>query len=954
MAEWLSQPLNVSINKKLVNKNDSKSSYNYVHFCPAIFDATELAESIASGYAYSYIFEGNSRAKKNFIEASIVSVDVDDGMTLDEAMQHELVTKYATIIYTTCSHTDDNNRFRIIFVLENPIDSYETIEALASSLASRLSGDSRTTTSANLFYGNTNANVWTFNNGLPAYVVDELIAEAAEAKTHSNVPLGHEGRSQSAPGILNLDQLIRTAESQELPARDIISTTSIFCPFHEDKNPSAVFNVTSTGRRNVYCFACKKMFTERWNAPSYDFNAFEKAVLRLKAGEELKVPNWVSETAKAALSRADIDLRDNYHLGGIKPGTGLTFVKSPKSSGKTYSLVEMAQNAPSARILVIGHRRSLVRAMCKRLELNCYLDVKAKGAASNQDRFGVCLDSLGTIDLKKPYDYVFIDESEQVLAHFFSETMSDKRPAIVRQLISIVRRASNVLALDADLSWLSYAFMADWFNRHAMRPISIVLNQHKPVARSVEYFQSLNHLVGDLVTNLRDQQRCYVVSNSKAFIDSLSAAVAVNDPEIRFVSITADTAKIKGDAASAFITDPLAQSRRYQLVLSSPVLSSGIDIRFENREKYFDIVYGFFQATTTSHLDCDQQLARVRDPGRIKLYLTPQTQKLETDIEVMKEELRESPIFSYLKNYDDDGIVDFDPDDDLLKLALPVHALQRASKNQLRQNFLEYKRRLGWEFNVVRTSKDLSILGSGYIKDGKGETNDRYTERLMNAPQLNDYEIGLLTSKQKSDEKLTLSETDSLRRIYIERFYRREIFPGLIELDREKRLRDKVRMFERVVDTRFTEADRSVLQAQLASDGEAMLLTSTQKLKVFLLKEALSRTPVFDGAKFNADVWFHRNELREFRDFVLGNNAVFEAQFGRTFGDVVKDNETKVLSDLLRYVFLPLQKDRRTGPNGTRPMYYKLDDIKLHGLTVLSRIRHHNPINHGDEIEVSR
>ncbi|MDX8521117.1 plasmid replication protein, CyRepA1 family [Mesorhizobium dulcispinae] len=956
MTDWLSRPLYVSINQRLINKNNSKNRANFKHFQPHTVTPAALADQIKSGFAYSYVFQGNKRSKKTFIEANVVSVDVDRGMTLQEAFEHELVRNYATIVYTTHSHTPETHRFRIAFALEHPVRSLPEIEALASALAARLSGDRAMTTAASLCFGNTDAEIWLFDRGLSSdaanHLISEVLGEAERPAGESNLPSTVVGTSR---GSLDLNLIIETADGRKLPAKEIREKTLVHCPSHDDENPSAIFNISKKGRRNVYCFVCKKVFAERGNAQGYDFGGFEAAVLCSTKGEQSEIPEWVPDLAKAAFPRAIPIVTNTGFVPDLKPDAGLTFVKSPKSTGKTTALQRLVAEVPKARILVIGHRRSLVRAMCRNLQIDCYLDVKTKGNASHQARFGVCLDSLRAVDLKKPYDYVLIDESEQVLAHFFSDTMADKRPAILRSLVSIITRASNVVALDADLSWVSFGFLADWFNRQAARPVSIYLNQYVPSVRPAQFFQSSNHIIGDLVTNLRGKKRCYVVSNNKAFVDSLSAAIAVNDPEIKFVSITADTARTSGDPAVAFIVDPKAQSRRYQLVLSSPALSSGVDLKFDNNEKYFDVVYGIFPSITNTHLDCDQQLARVRDPGMVKVFLTPETQNFDTDVDVIAMELQDSKIFSYLVGDGPDGGVDLlAQSDDLVRLALPVNALQRASKNRFRENFLEYKRRNGWQVDYITPDPQMAELGANYLRVGKTEAHDRYVERLMNSPKLTDYEIELLNSKKRSGDKLTLQEADSIRRAHIERFYRREIFPGLIELDKEARLRERVRAFEQLLNPRFAALDREMMRDRLEMVGAAPLVTPDHNVKAFLLREALSRTPIFDGWSFQPDVWFHRNELADFREYVLKNNTVFEAQFQRKFGSVVVENETKVLSDLLKHVFLPLKSDRRTGPNGTRPVFYKLDDMKLSGLKKLMHIRAEMPVEHGDEVNSSR
>ena len=73
-------------------------------------------------------------------------------------------------------------------------------------------------------------------------------------------------------------------------------------------------------------------------------------------------------------------------------------------------------------------------------------------------RFGVCLDSLHKIRIDEGYELVVIDESNQVLAHLLSETIASRgnQDRIYKVLREVVRRARHVVALDADLDYLTY------------------------------------------------------------------------------------------------------------------------------------------------------------------------------------------------------------------------------------------------------------------------------------------------------------------------------------------------------------------------------------------------------------------------------------------------------------------------------------------------------------------
>jgi hypothetical protein len=136
---------------------------------------------------------------------------------------------------------------------------------------------------------------------------------------------------------------------------------------------------------------------------------------------------------------------------------GVTMIKSPKGSGKTRSLARLTSGAKS--LLLIGHRRSLIRQSCHRLGLECYLD-QGDDYLEGLPRLGICVDSLARVPSKEKYGVVVLDESEQLLGHFLSDTLDRTggpgRDRLFVEFRHRVRSAEKVIALDADLSWISF------------------------------------------------------------------------------------------------------------------------------------------------------------------------------------------------------------------------------------------------------------------------------------------------------------------------------------------------------------------------------------------------------------------------------------------------------------------------------------------------------------------
>ena len=149
---------------------------------------------------------------------------------------------------------------------------------------------------------------------------------------------------------------------------------------------------------------------------------------------------------------------------------------------------------------MIGHRRSLISHLCERFGLNNYLHIGPlesfiqitasktirKPINENINKWkdvGVCLDSL----LKVPtdeYDVVVIDEVEQVLNHFLSDTLANESVKIFNKFSLLLNKSKTVLCMDADLSWSSVLTISQLcsFTAHGItdkRDCYFVINTYK-------------------------------------------------------------------------------------------------------------------------------------------------------------------------------------------------------------------------------------------------------------------------------------------------------------------------------------------------------------------------------------------------------------------------------------------------------------------------------------------
>lgn len=121
------------------------------------------------------------RHSLNWLPSSVAALDYDDGaMRMTQLQEHPLVANYATMGYTTVSHTPEHERFRIVFVAERPVVNPDSWRKVMAALAWKFVGVDKTVSDVIKPYaGNPLASVYTFYTGktIPIDVLKNLVAE---------------------------------------------------------------------------------------------------------------------------------------------------------------------------------------------------------------------------------------------------------------------------------------------------------------------------------------------------------------------------------------------------------------------------------------------------------------------------------------------------------------------------------------------------------------------------------------------------------------------------------------------------------------------------------------------------------------------------------------------------------------------------------------------------------
>lgn len=139
--------------------------------------ASELAQQIHSGHAYTSWHEPNYRTSVNWQKSQFIAVDIDtedQRSTFKTVLSNTLVRAYGTIIHTTPSHTPDKPRCRVIFFLDKPIDDPLGYSEATRFLGRFICGDRAAVDPSRGFFGSLNCALEEIGGRFPLDVLRHL------------------------------------------------------------------------------------------------------------------------------------------------------------------------------------------------------------------------------------------------------------------------------------------------------------------------------------------------------------------------------------------------------------------------------------------------------------------------------------------------------------------------------------------------------------------------------------------------------------------------------------------------------------------------------------------------------------------------------------------------------------------------------------------------------------
>lgn len=332
---------------------------------------------------------------------------------------------------------------------------------------------------------------------------------------------------------------------------------------------------------------------------------------------------------------------------------GMVIVRAPMGSGKTEKLIApLMQAAPKAAY--IAHRVSLVGDAAIRLNTQHYRGVLAAEMAC-VTHLACCVNSISLPKFHNgdgrswftTVDTLCIDEASQVLRHVATGPV-DQPTKVMDGLVESIQSARQVLMCDADAndSLIELCEMArpgetihvlevDAANDH----IRVDHSDHETV-----WQQALDAAVAG--------ERVLVALDAAESAKKLAVMIEQQRPDARVLLVHKDS-KANADA-ERFLDRPNEEATRWDVLIYSPAISSGVSITTEHFTRHF----GIFSGQTVGPSDAIQMLRRDRTARHYVLGIGISRNMRETD--------REALFRGMLKA--DELACDFDETDDEIML----------------------------------------------------------------------------------------------------------------------------------------------------------------------------------------------------------------------------------------------------------------------------------------------
>ena len=395
---------------------------------------------------------------------------------------------------------------------------------------------------------------------------------------------------------------------------------------------------------------------------------------------------------------------------------GSVILKAKHGTGKTERVMGPLMRDTSGGAGMIVHRVSLANQMSNELDLKHYKELDSVNVNWNT-RMVTCVNSV----IRQEFDWYWqqaellcIDEATQVLRHVMGGVDAIHAPVkAYNKLIHAARCAEKVLLADADANDSLITFLNQ---ARPGQPIHVIEIESPAPDLTVNYCANVAFVYQQILDAARKKsKRILVATDSIKKAHMVAEGVKSAWPEARVLCITAET---KGqDDAIKFSDDPNRVAADIDVLIYSPVISSGVSIRAAAAS--FDCHFGLFHGVVVPS-DIMQMIRRDRGAKSFLVGFLPNHDTHQTDRDALLRGLLSAYEQSRQKldwQATDGGVMirttQFDD------MYLDVVTAQARSRSEYISHSLMLMAADGWKINAVSVDDLTAEIGAEQMNNDR-------------------------------------------------------------------------------------------------------------------------------------------------------------------------------------------------------------------------------------------
>jgi phage/plasmid primase-like uncharacterized protein len=488
-------------------------------------------------------------------------------------------------------------------------------------------------------------------------------------------------------------------------------------------------------------------------------------------------------------------VNDNFLPENIEIKEGITFIKSPMGSGKTHLIRRLLESQAGCRVAYILPLITLADSMARKLNAVNYQHVSASDL-TKAERAVCVINSIDKFKGATAYDFLIFDEIEGILNLITSSLIKDKI-ALIEAFDNLVRKSKKIICMDANLSPASIDFLRAALKRVGKSQVSetLILNEYKRFDGGIVHKYPTQESIFLAITQaVQDGKKLFIPTNSMQLAQKIEEIVLRENPALKVKVVHSETDK---EETAFFLNHIDSEHVKYDIVIASPSLTSGVSIELTAGCKHFDAVYGLFLTDGNNGYLPDvfnsvQQLGRVRYARELHVWTE---NKVYRDLIVDKQQLLANKKKELLAYYEPNEACNLEktPYVDLfLNMLSRSNFLQKNAALSL-DMLLEQD---GWQIVPVSTendNKEDNETGEKTLVKWASETVQlKNATAISNSERL---EKEVYEEWKNKPAKHTTAQIKQLKRYELEDFFcvqeNNEVLIAALE-DKNGRLREKV------------------------------------------------------------------------------------------------------------------------------------------------------------------